>query len=1601
MGLNESNKNSFSSSISVSYIDANYIAGGIGLLNESNKNSFSSVTISHINANYIVCGIGLVGSDNNEFQDCTISDLAAAVPVKSIGVGMIDSSDGNRILRTKICSGISSLIRFGVYVRNSFDNLLLESDISDCENGVLLNHSWGIKVTENEIKNNKQGVWLNQSDNNRIERNMIVNNTARPGVNLTSNSDSNEIHENCFYENEPQAMDNGSNNNWDGNYWSTPPGGSGDYTIPGDAESKDNEPLDECPLGEGPPPNITSFAPPSPVNDTVCTWRTFNVTVNQTVNVSWYLNGTAQVPKNVSVTEANFTFHAQYVGVHNVSAVAENADGTDMQTWAWNVTAAPAAAPNITSFAPPSPVNDTVCHWRTFNVTVNQTVNVSWYLNNSFLFKNASVMEANYTLHAQYVGENNVSAVARNANGTDMQTWIWNVTAAAPVLNCTCGDICVNTTGWWRASGGFNPSNTPIQDAIDNATAGDTICVKDGTYNENVDVDKRLTIKSENGSANCIVNALGSNDHVFEITADYVNISGFNVTGATGYDKAGIYLGSADHCNVSDNTASGNWAGIGLVASSNNTITSNTASANNKYGIGLLESDYNNITDNTASNNTVGIGLDHSNYNNISDNTASKNTAYGIGLEDSIYNTIMSNTVSVNADCGIALYSSEYNIITNNAASNNEYGIGLSNSRYNNISDNTATNNDCGIGLKEQSSYNNITSNTASANNEYGIGLSLSDYNNISDNTASANNEYGIGLSESDYNSLTSNTANSNGYLGILLHCSSNNNLTRNTANSMNIFHGIGLEFSSNNNLTRNTANSNNKDGIWLVYSSNNSLEGNTAKWNSDNGIELNHSSNNNLIYNNYFENTNNAKDNGNNEWNITKTAGTSIIGGPYLGGNYWSDYAGVDNDGDGLGNTLIPYNSSGNITTGGDWHPLTTVGYAPPNITSFAPPSPVNDTVCHWRRFNVTVNQTVNVSWYLNNSFLFKNESVREANYTLHAQYVGENNVSAVARNANGTDMQTWIWNVTAAAPVLNCTCGDICVNTTGWWRDGGVFNPSLEPIWAAVNSSAVGETICVKDGTYYETVDVTRSHLTIRSEHGPSVTTVSASLNPDEHVFDITDQTDVTLEGFEIRDAHGTSQDVAGIYMNNASECKISGNIVTDISATGWINDAYGIYLDSSSDNSFSSTDVSYINTDLTWGGMAYGIYIGYSNNNSFSTSTSVSYINSSIMEASGIILDCSHNNSFSTSTSVSYIYAFFGEASGITLWGSNNNSFSSSTNVFSITASATAYGIRLRDSNSNRFGSSTSISYLDATLEAFGILLEGSNNNRFSSSTSISYVNATTWDAFGIYIWDSSGNSFRSGSISDINAPDWWDFYSEEDAHGNSAEDITISSFPTTISFTYDKGIKLKSVETPPADPADKRNIGKYVNATDVTADSWLFLNVSYAEGDLGGVDENSLRLWKHNGTDWTEVPGTNGVNTAENYVYANITEFGSIFAPLGNVTGAKAPNITSFAPLSPVNDTVCTWRTFNVTVNQTVNVSWYLNGSHLFTNDSVTEANYTLHAEFVGDNNVSAVASNANGTDMQTWVWNVTAAPAPAPPNITSFAPPSPVNDTVCN
>jgi parallel beta-helix repeat protein len=165
---------------------------------------------------------------------------------------------------------ISNVADDGIYVIYDIDvdgdsttsigrALIQDNTIDGCgANGIYMSMSkdvdtsatlnFGDPIIEgNTIQNCEDGIYFDHVEYATIKRNMIMNNVAGPtGVHLDGDSDSNEIHENCFYDNIEQAWDDGTGNDWTGNYWSPSPGGIGDYTIPGRAGSEDSKPLDEC-----------------------------------------------------------------------------------------------------------------------------------------------------------------------------------------------------------------------------------------------------------------------------------------------------------------------------------------------------------------------------------------------------------------------------------------------------------------------------------------------------------------------------------------------------------------------------------------------------------------------------------------------------------------------------------------------------------------------------------------------------------------------------------------------------------------------------------------------------------------------------------------------------------------------------------------------------------------------------------------------------------------------------------------------------------------------------------------------------------------------------------------------------------------------------------------------------------------------------------------------------------------------------------------------------------------------------------------------------------------------------------------------------------
>ena len=78
----------------------------------------------------------------------------------------------------------------------------------------------------------------------------------------------------------------------------------------------------------------------------------------------------------------------------------------------------------------------------------------------------------------------------------------------------------------WSVDGSGGANFTGIQDAINNASDGDTIIVYSGIYYENVVVNKSVTLK---GIGHPVVDASGKGDAI-RLTADGITLEGFNVT---------------------------------------------------------------------------------------------------------------------------------------------------------------------------------------------------------------------------------------------------------------------------------------------------------------------------------------------------------------------------------------------------------------------------------------------------------------------------------------------------------------------------------------------------------------------------------------------------------------------------------------------------------------------------------------------------------------------------------------------------------------------------------------------------------------------------------------------------------------------------------------------------------------------------------------------------------------------------------------------------------------------------------------------------------------------------------------------------------------
>src|SRR3989344_634703 len=304
-----------------------------------------------------------------------------------------------------------------------------------------------------------------------------------------------------------------------------------------------------------------------------------------------------------------------------------------------------------------------------------------------------------------------------------------------------------------------------IMDAINDASAGDTIRVASGTYEEYLEIWKPLTLVGDVGD-----DAAGPGDNapevlvgggcsrVLEIEADNVVVKGFKLTGdncrpVVWFDWEEDGEDPINGVEISDNEISNGRKGVDLTPySNNNLVTNNRIHDNDNEGVWIGGATNNIVSNNEIYRNSTGVGLgaggcDEECVGDVSGNEITGNFIHdneeltsGIHVDEDTYFsdlTISNNEIANNSGYGIYLYEVEDGTLTvsENEVTENSTGLyigyiynGTVLIDGNNISDNFWTGiyiNDIDEGEQEEpeepgSSTLTITNNTVAGNGEGG-----------------------------------------------------------------------------------------------------------------------------------------------------------------------------------------------------------------------------------------------------------------------------------------------------------------------------------------------------------------------------------------------------------------------------------------------------------------------------------------------------------------------------------------------------------------------------------------------------------------------------------------------------------------------------------------------------------------------------------------------------------------------------------------------------------------------------------------------------------------------------------------------------------------
>ena len=248
----------------------------------------------------------------------------------------------------------------------------------------------------------------------------------------------------------------------------------------------------------------------------------------------------------------------------------------------------------------------------------------------------------NYSDSTGYFHVTNISICNCTKNATCSKEGYNSVWVYLGIWYNTTYDFVLTSKGDWLYVGGSGPGNyTRIQDAVDNASDGDTVYVYRGIYSDylpeystGVFISKDINLLGENKYSTVINGSVGWRS-VVNIMTDGVCINGFAIQNCKGGIAAVLIedptgLSDIKDITIYDTIIRENTVGISCLSNISNSMFYNNILSNNTYGIELIHCNNCSVYKNHISNNMIGIVLESIKSNIIEYNLILEN---GIGIE--------------------------------------------------------------------------------------------------------------------------------------------------------------------------------------------------------------------------------------------------------------------------------------------------------------------------------------------------------------------------------------------------------------------------------------------------------------------------------------------------------------------------------------------------------------------------------------------------------------------------------------------------------------------------------------------------------------------------------------------------------------------------------------------------------------------------------------------------------------------------------------------------------------------------------------------------------------------------------------------------------